>query len=162
MAGSVSLPFVVIYLMLVFVEALGTGGQTVTAEYLSDGVPVSRITALREEGMGPGLYRIVGVGRDEAEPSVARVEASTLVGHHFLVYPPNEDFPVVVSLAPVYDQLLEPSRQAVRSLTIAEDEITSSGAPDVPVGRELHVIRMDGITLLSAPDPGVMLLVTGE
>ncbi len=161
MAGSASLPFVVVYLMLVFVEALGVGGEAVTAEYLQDGEPISQITAVREEGMGSGLYRFVGVGRDEAEPSVARIETSELVGHHYLVYPADEAFPIVVSLAPVYDQLLAPPMRPVRTLTIDADAITAGGEPAVP-GSELHIIRTDRMTLLSAPESGVILLVTGE
>lgn len=159
MTGSASLPFAVVYLMLVFVEALGIG-VPVTAEYVQDGEPVSQITVLPEEG--PGLYRIVGVGRDEAEPTVVRVEASAVAGHHYLVHAPDQQFPLVLSLAPVYDELALHRADAVRTLTIATGEITASGNVELNVGSELHVIRRGAVTVLSAPESGVVLLVTGE
>ena len=160
MTTALSLPGAVVYLLLVFLEVIGAGAP-VRADYLQDGEPVARLVAAATDAPQDG-YRIVADGFEPVGPLVIDVERGVLTGHHYLVAVPGESLPSVVSLGAVYEQLVGIAGNRSLTLTVDSGAALASGSLDVNLGSRVHVLRYGDLTLLSAPEPGILLAVVEE
>ncbi|MFP4114931.1 MAG: hypothetical protein ACOC2Y_08680 [Spirochaetota bacterium] len=160
-SSTAALPAAVVYLLLLFAEALG-GEPPFVAEYLQDGDPTARIVVASEDG---DTYRIDGTPRaaEDAESfPVVRVEKSDLAGHYYFVHMPDGGIPTVVDLTPVLAQMTVTVREEPYSIALPESDDSGSGDAALAADSTLHVLTTGGATLLSVADSGIVLLITEE
>ena len=159
--GATTLPVAVVYLLLVFIESLGSGGD-LTADYLQDGVPSGTVSVSRSASGDPGLYRLTAVGNRDGSLSVYRIEASDLVGHAYLVLPPDSSFPFVLNLAPVLEQFTGVNASADRSLEVPGDTSLASPGVELSLGSVAYLIHRPDVTVVSSPETGIVLLIVED
>lgn len=159
-ATATSIPAAVLYLLILFAEFLGGGGD-LTVDYLQDGLPESRVSVTRPAADAREILRIVA-DADDAEPTVYVVEASDLAGHNYLVYAPDRSIPFVLNLAPALEQLSVAQVASDWSLELSGDAELSSAELEVDLGATVYFLQRDDSTIVSLPDPGVLLIVVEE
>ena len=159
-ASASALPTAVIYLILVFLQGFGES-EAITVDYLQDGVPELAIAAAAEREEVGRVYRIVA---RPAELAAAGEQAS----QNYLLYahdgepPYGSALPTVVTLEPVLAQLATVASPRDLTLELPEAAELFGGEAEATLGATLHVLRRDGVTVLSAPEAGITLLVEYE
>jgi hypothetical protein len=174
-ASASALPTAVIYLILIFLQGFGES-EAITVDYLQDGVPELAIAAAAEREEAGRVYRIVArpaelaAAGEQPVPRAAevRVEQSDLVSQNYLLYPHRGEppygsaLPTVVTLEPVLAQLATVASPRDLTLELPETAELFGGEAEATLGAILHVLRRDGVTVLSAPEAGITLLVEYE
>jgi hypothetical protein len=150
----------VLYLLILFAEFLGAGGD-LTVDYLQDGVPEYTISVTRPAADAREILRIVAVSED-GDSITHVVEASDLVGHNYLVYSADRQIPDILNLAPALGRASGARMAGDWSLEIPEGAELSSSELDVSLGPAVHFFRRGGATVVSAPEPGFVLVVVEE
>ncbi len=159
-ATATNLPTAVVYLLLFFAEFLGAGGD-LTVDYLQNGTPEYRISVTRPAADAPEILRIVAES-DDGDPITHVIEASDLVGHNYLVYSADRRIPDVLNLAPALDGANVTRIPDDWSLELPADAELSSSDLEVNLGSTVHFMRRGGVTIVSAPEPGIVLVVVEE
>ena len=156
-------PSAVVYLLLIFLETLA-GGDPYVATVLQDGVPAYTMSLSAEASDDNDIYRIASepVG-DEGEISIIRIEESDLVAHNYLIYLPELSLPAVVGLAPVLSQFAIPSGWTDLEIALQD----SGGQADAPpselsLGTVVYVMRRGELVVMSAPEAGIVVLISSE
>ena len=161
---ATSIPTAVIYLLLFFAEVLGQPAGF-RADYFQDGVPLYRVTTEIETGT-TDTFRIwamahdaSGEGMDEdREPMfVARIEQSDLVSHNYLLYLPDRAVPSVVTLGPLYGELVSVAEGALRSFELDSAPVASEDL-EIDLGSTIFLLARRESLVLSAPDAGILLI----
>lgn len=159
-------PAVAVYLVLLLLEGFGVSPPA-QVDYLQDGIPIMQISVVVEEESPRSLvYRMELDSADpEAEPVVVRLEQSDLVTHTFLAYSPESDLPVVMSIAPMLSAVLDAAgvEDVPRAFVVdvPDGATLVSGVDDASIGAVLHLLVRGDLVILSAPEPGVVLVAEG-
>lgn len=156
-ATATSLPVAVLYLLLFFAEFLGGGGD-ITADYLQEGSPLSSISVTRLPPDASGILRVVAES-DGEEPIVYTVEASDLVGYNYLVYAGDGSIPIILNLSPVLARANVARVPVDWMLDLPGDAELASAGVEVDLGSTVHFLWRGGAAVVSAPDPGIILVL---
>ena len=168
-ASAVTVPVSVIYLILVFFQGFGPV-EPVDVDYLEAGVPTLAVSAAPEQGEGARVYRIAArpaatAGAEAAsapQASSVRVEQSELASQNYLIYDDARSLPVLVTLGPALAQLASASSPRDLTLELPDTGDIAGGDDEVSLPTTLHVLRRDGLTVISAPEAGLTLLIHHE
>ena len=155
-----SLPAAVLYILIFIAEFFGAGAD-LTVDYLQDGAPAYTISVTRPAADAREILRIVAVS-ETGDLITHVVEASDLVGHNYLVYSADRQIPDILNLAPALGRANVARMPGDWSLELPDDAELSSSEVDVSLGATIHFLRRGDATVVSAPEPGLFLVVMEE
>jgi hypothetical protein len=161
MVSIVTLPPAVIYLVLMLASVVGLDGEF-AVDYLQDGAPAFSLVATRPVPSDSGVVRITAEPVGDGEDLVYVAEPSDLAGHNYLVYRPGDALPLVMNLAPAYEEAARVGIADGSVLEFPADAVLVSGGEDLALAGTVHVVRRVATVLLSAPSSGITLLAVAE